>query len=309
MIGYRLAVSSIVLLTAGTAAASTLSLSIEHQTAVDRSGVKPKLLRTVFVDEPIIATVELDVYAVPQLPSTSAHLEALRELPSKAWYEQLTWDIRDSSGTKVALAPRLRSTSFRERSPNAPRPQDRDTSVACSSYHGVFDLEGLVPGDYTIDVRIRGLISPRFPLAVRAGDEAEIRDIYLQGKARKTTDWSQFKALQLERLRLDPSKAAALLELAHRSLEFGTLEETTDYYGRAAITMEQNLREWSKRNPSDARLQAPAVQTSVKQIRSVLRVLPEYFSHRGTWRLTLDSKTGHYVITARDTNRLVRRIE
>jgi hypothetical protein len=144
---------------------------------------------------------------------------------------------------------------------------------------------------------------------VRSGSEPEVRDVYLQEKARNSRDWAEFKALELERVRLDPTKAAALVELAQRSLEFGTLAETTDYFDRAANAMEQNIKEWAKVNPLDARKQAPAVEKTVTQMRALQRVLPEYFANRSQWRVSLDPATSHYVILARDNGRVLRAVE
>lgn len=288
---------------------STLQVSIEHHIAVTSVGGQQTVLRTVFTDEPVVANVLLDVYALPQMPSTSAHLSELQRLMPKDWWQHLQWDIRTSSGAPVNASPRLRSTSVRERGPNARNAADRDTSVPCTSYRAAFDVGRLAPGNYTIRVAIDGLEAPSFPLAVRSGSEPEVRDVYLQEKARKAHDWAEFKALELERVRLDPTKAAALIELAQRSLEFGTLTETTDYFDRATRAMEQNIKEWAKVNPSDAKKQAPAVENTVTQMRALQRVLPEYFANRAQWRVSLDPATSHYVIVARDSGRIVRRVE
>lgn len=301
---------AVALLTVVAAQASTVTLSIDHHVAVAKKGEKRTLLRAAFVEDTVVANVKLDVYALPQLPSTRANLDELKRLSSKTWWQELSWDIVDAAtGKNQSIEPRLVRASVRERGPNAPNATDRDTSVECTTYEGAFDLGRLSPGDYTVRVSIKGLQSPRFPLAVRTGREPEVRDVYLQEKARKTSDWSRFRALQLERVRLDPTKAAALLELAQRSLEFGTLDETNDYFERAAKTMEQNIKDWSKVNPADAKKQAPAVESSVRNIRALQRVLPEYFANRRAWRVSVDGTTGRYVVTTRDTNRIVRRVE
>jgi hypothetical protein len=62
---------------------STLQLSIEHHIAVTSVGGKQAVLRTVFTDEPIVANVLLDVYALSQMPSTSVHLSDLQRLTPK----------------------------------------------------------------------------------------------------------------------------------------------------------------------------------------------------------------------------------
>jgi hypothetical protein len=298
-----------VVLSSGIANASTLTLSIEHHIAVDRAAAKGKLLRAAFTDAPALANIKLDVYALPQLPSTAKHLEQLQRLSPKTWWQELTWSVRGASGNAQQVRPKLLSMSVRRRGPNAPSEADRDTAVECTSYDATFDLGRLSPGDYIVQVAVGDLKSGQFPLAVRTGREPEVRDVYLQEKARETRTWNEFKAIELERLRLDPTKAAALLDLAERSLEFGTLEETKEYFERAATTMEQNIRSWAEKNPADARKQAPAVDHTVRQIRALQRELPEYFRNRQQWRVAIDGTTGKYQIVARDSNRVVRPVQ
>ena len=293
----------------GIASASTLTLSIEHHLAVVHAPAEAKVLRATFTDAPAVATVKLDVYALPQLPSTANHLQELQKLSPKTWWQELDWTVRDTSGKTPPMRPKLLSASVRHRGPNAANETDRDTTVECTSFDATFDLGHLPPGDYFVQVAVRGLESGRFPLAVRTGREPEVRDVYLQEKARAARSWNEFKAIELERVRLDPTKAAALLDLAERSLEFGTLEETNEYFDRAARTMEENIRAWARKNPVDARKQAPAVERTIGQIRALQRELPEYFRNRREWRVTMDATTGSYLIVARGSNKVLRRVQ
>ena len=288
------------------APASTLKVSFEHHLIVVNDGGKRHLLETVFTDEPLVAKVHLDVYTLPQLPASSTHLADLRRLSRTTWWQHLTWRIKNDSGRLVDIRPKVLSAAVRERGPEARNAADRDASVACTSYEGAFELGPLPPGNYSIGADVEGVEAAAFPLAVRTGSEPEVRDVYLQEKARQARNWSQFKSLELERIRLDPTKAAALLDLAHRSLDFGTLEETNAYFDRAARTMQQNVEAWAKLNSADAAKQRPQVDKTVKEIRALQNVLPEYFENRTNWRVTLDAGSGQYVITTRDTNRVVR---
>lgn len=294
-------------LSADAAYSSTISLSLEHDIAVTTDGPKQKLLRTRFTEEPVIAQVKLDVYALPQMPWTGEQLAELQRLDENSWWQQLQWTLRDASGKHRQIQPRLLQSSVRRRGPAAARPEDRDTSVECSTFHGSFDLGRLTPGDYTIEVGVADLRA-QHPLALRTGEEPEVRDVYLRKKAAATKDWLQFKALQLERIERDPKKADALLALAHGSVEHGTLAEAQGYFASAVATMEENMREWATVNPTDATRQAPGVTDMVRRIRALQRVLPEYFAHRRDWRV-VQQPSGGYVITTRDTNQVVRRIE
>jgi len=295
-----------VLLAAVAAQASTLSLSIENHMAVVKVDGKQKVLRTAFTDEALVASVKLDVFAVPRLPSTRAHLDELQQLSPRTWWQELAWDVRTAAGARQQVRPRLMASPMRQRGPNA---RDRDPSAGVASYEASFDIGRLPPGDYSVRLSVHGLESPRFPLSVRTGQEPEVRDVYLQEQARKANEWTEFRAIELERVRLDPTKAAALVDLAHRSLESGTLEETTAYFERASKIMEQNLSDWAKVNPADAKKQAPSVQTMVTQIRALQHVLPDYFAHRKEWRVSIDPATGRYVIASRDTSKVVRAVQ
>ena len=285
--------------------ASTLTLTMEHHASIAQDHGGRRVLRTLFSEEPLVAQVRLDVYAVPQLPYTSSHLTELQALPRQTWDRELNWEVVNSAGLAQRVRPRLLNSAVHDRGPDASNEADR-TAVPCTTYEATFDIGHLPPGDYKVQVSVRGIASGTFPLNVRTGSEPEVRDIYLQEKAKKTRDWDEFKQLQLERLRLDPTKAGALLELAQRSLESGTLDETNGYLGRAATTMEQNMREWAKLNPTDAQKQAPLAERSVAAVRALQRALPEYFAHRAEWHVTTDPTTGAYVIKTRDSDRVVR---
>jgi hypothetical protein len=44
--------------------------------------------------------------------------------------------------------------------------------------------------------------------------------------------------------------------------------------------MERNIQKWAEVNPADAQKQSPEVEKTASQIRGLVQVLPEYFSHR-----------------------------
>ncbi len=296
-------------LVAASGAASTVTVTVDHHMVVTAGAGGQRVLRAVFADEPLLATVSLDVYAVPQLPSTRAHLEALQKLSVDSWWQHLRWDVRDASGHAVDVSPRLMRSGNRKRGPGATELANRDTAVACSSYEAVFDLGPLPPGDFSVTVRVEGLESAPFPVGVRSGTEPEVREFYFAQKARMTSEWSEYKELQLERLRLDPTKAAALMELAERALVSGTEEEAAAYLERAADSMERNLAAWARVNPEDARQQAPSVAHRVAQMRALRAELADLFAHRDVWVIATDPVTGNYVIRSKRDGKMIREVE
>ena len=291
------------------AAASDLRLSIDHYGALVWNAGKPSVLRVRFSEDRVRANLSLDVYEIGGRPSTSVNLAELQRLTDKTWHQKVEWIVRDTRGIPYEVHPIYVRGTVRQRGPGAANASDRDTSVACVTYDGVFDLGTLSPGDYVVVAQLGGLVSKGFPIAIRTGNEPQVRDVYLQEKARRASDWKSFKAIQLERIRLDPTKSPAVLDLAHRSLEFGTLEETSDYFERAATTIERNIAAWTQLNPADAELQRPQAIRMVKDIRSLQRVLPDYFAHRKEWSVMRDPGTGRYVIHERGTRKIVRVIE
>jgi hypothetical protein len=287
--------------------ASELSLGFEHDLAVTQDRSIQKLLRVRFTEDALIADVTLDVYALPGMPWTAEHLATLQRLDERNWWQQLKWELRGADGKPQPLKPRLVTSSARRTGPDAVRPEDQST-VARSTFSAAFDLGTLRPGDYQVKVSVGGLTAPEYPLAIRSGEEPEVRDVYLRKKASRTADWLQFKALQLERIRLDPTKADALLALAQRSIEHGTLEETQRYFDRAVGTMEHNIREFVKVRPKDADQQQASLKDEVRRIRALQRVLPEYFARRSEWRI-IPGVSGTYVVATRNGNKVVKRIE
>ena len=287
--------------------ASVLSLGFDHDIAVTSDNSKQRLLRVRFAEDALTADVTLDVYAIPGMPWTAENLATLQRLDERTWWQQLKWEIRDADGKPQPVKPRLVSNSARRSGPDAVRSDDQ-SAVPRSTFTATFDLGSLRPGDYNVKVSVGGLTAPEYPLAIRSGEEPEVRDVYLRKKASRTADWLQFKALQLERVRLDPTKADALLALANRSVEHGTLEETQRYFDRAVATMEQNVRAWVKSRPKDADQQQASLRADVRRIRALQRVLPEYFARRSEWRI-MPGVSGTYVITTRSGGRVVKRIE
>ena len=287
--------------------ASTLRVSVEHHL----SGYGPvsamKTIRATFTDEPLIADVRLDIYAVPQLASSSRHLDALRALPRDGWWEKLDWQLVDrKSGRKVPSSRwQLISSGAEERGPST---GDHSKTVDVRTLHARFAGPGtLPPGDYELTVTVSGLTSPPFLFGVRTGREDDARDAYLAAKAARATDFQSYRALQLERVRHNPANAAAFLELAERSLEHGTLAETQRYYASAIEAMEL-LLEQQAASPAWVRQQRAEWLPRAQRIRALQRELPEYFSHRHEWRVDQDPASGNYVIRSRRDQRVIREV-
>jgi hypothetical protein len=165
----------------------------------------------------------------------------------------------------------------------------------------------LPPGDYRLGATIAGLSS--VPLVLPSAPDTETtRDAYLAMKAAREPDFNWYWALQLARVKDNPTKVAAYLQLADRSLEHGSLAETMRYFDGAIAAMDRLIEESAALYPAWAKQERAEWAPRAARIRRLQRELPEYFSHRSEWRITTDPATGNYVIRSRRDHRIIREI-
>lgn len=299
----RFRLLSLLLFSAATAAASTLNVEVTTRLVAVGPMPRMRIDRVVFADEPLTVTLNLDVYAVPELPSTKEHLAALQRLTDDDWTKDVVWALRNADETRP-VHPRLLSARVRHMGPGSAEPAAK--RVPFTAYEARFSLPSLGSGTYTLQARVAGLEGASGPFVVATGEEPEYRDAYLDRQASGAQSYAEFRRLQLERLRLDPTKAGALLALAARSLEDGTLEETMDYYNRAVATMEHNVADYARVAPQRAADEQRQLKVDVGHIRALQEMLPSYFAQRTVLRVATDPLTGRYRLVERRTGRVVR---
>lgn len=253
----------------------------------------------VFADERLIADVQLDIYKLPQLPSTADHYSELRELSLTTWLDGVRWSLVAEDGTSIALpSPHVVANSVRHRGPNAELPRDRDATVECTTYTATLDFGPQLAGTYTLSGAIEG-IGSTYRFDVRTGRESAWHDTYLHSKAKQAKAYAEYRQLTLERLRSNPDRLDVVMDLIDRSLEYGTLEETRSYVGRARAIVEERSRKGSSFGDS---------RQSLAYLRDFERQLPEYFGHRGEWKMVRDTDTGKHVIRSRGTRKVVKEV-
>lgn len=295
----RVLLSLLLVIAAGRTTASSLLVSAKHDVLVVQNE-KRQSFRTLFTDDELIVDVTLNVYFLEQLPSSKAHYDELRRLNASSWLEAVKLTLATADGRKTALpSPRIISSSARRRGPGAERAVDRDTSVDMSAYRAALGFGSIPPGDYVLTATVQGLNST-FPFAVRTGSEREFRDHYLRLKATRTSDYSSFRRLQLERRKANPARLDALYALIDRALVNGTLTETTSYFERAIAAANLDLQKTS--DP----VAMARIESGLAELRAVKSVLPEYFGKRDVWMMTRDVKDGHYSIRQRASGAVVR---
>jgi len=285
------------------ASASTLTLTVPHHLIVMHPAgpASTTLLRTLWADEHLIADMQLDVYQLPQMRSTTEHYAELRKLASSSrWLDAVTWSLtrRDTAETVALAVPRALRAAQRERGPHAPVSTDRDTTVPMTSLTTRMDFGTLPVGDYRLTARAAGLASS-FAFSVRTGSEPEVRDEYLRDKASKTHDYAEFRRLELERYERDPSRIDALLDLVDRSLQQGTPAEVRSDFDRAITAYEARRLSFTP----DVAAKAAAY---ISDLRVARDALPEYFQRKAEWTMARDPYSGLYSIRWRATNNVVR---
>jgi hypothetical protein len=280
---------------ASTAAASDLLLKADYH-HVNRADMTA--MAAVFADEHLVTTIRLDVYAVPQLPSTRRSLDDLRKLDASNWLRAIRWSLRDEQGRELAV-PRanLLAASMRQRGPKAPRAADRDVTADCTTFEARLDFGPLPAGDYTLEASIHQLKSA-FPLSIRTGQESDVRETFLEVKAGRASSYSEYRELQLERYRINPSRLDPVFEVIDRALRESTLEETRALFAMALEKMEQ--RRVAATEPAKVQF----FERRVRELRATEHELPEYFNHRTEWAMERTS-AGNYVIRDRKTGTIV----
>ncbi len=298
----RLLTLALLLASSAPLSASDLTLVVRSHPALMPDGAAKQLVNAVFVDDAFMADLQLDVYAVPQLPSTAAHLAALRRLTAQDWLGRVEWQLTRRDGQTVALAaPAVVSNTRRGRGPHAAAEVDRDAAVECTTFRAALKLAPLDPGDYTLTALLDSL-SSHFDFAVRTGKEWEWRDIYLRERAASARSYGQYRAIALERLEADPDRLDVLMDLFDHSLQGGTLDESKSYIDRAKAVV---MRRRQNGSGSDAQ----GLTDAIPYLDQVRAELPDYFAHRDRVTMIRNVTNGKYEIHERRNGALMRVIE
>ena len=92
-------------------AASDLLVKIDHHYVARESDMTP--MPVVFVDEHLVATLKLDVYTVPGMPSSTKSIGQLTRLDESSWLAAVRWVLADSADREIPLAPLILDTKTR----------------------------------------------------------------------------------------------------------------------------------------------------------------------------------------------------
>src|SRR5882724_10771676 len=130
-----------------TANASTLGVTVATRSVAIGPMSRMRIERVAFAGEPLTATVTLDVYAVPALPSTKEHMATLRRLRDDNWTSHLTFEVT-GDGAPRRIAVRTIAAHARHMGPGSSEPAAK--TVPFTAYEGRFALPSLAPGTYSL---------------------------------------------------------------------------------------------------------------------------------------------------------------
>jgi hypothetical protein len=286
----RLAVVAAMALVVTALEASSISVSV---TKYGVQGSKPnRTLLVAFADEPVAVDVTISVDA--DGPT----------LDRKRWWQQFEWVLRDSlARTEQQLPPRSISVVAASRNPMM--------ADSAMQHRGVFRIGKLPPGNYVLRIRGEGLEGSD-AFAIRKGDETPfIKARYLELRADRTKSFHEFKAIQLQRAELEPSRADIWLNLATRSLDHGTQKETDAYYTRAIEIMRRNAAKLPTRSRKEANEIRQRVDLTFAHLHALQAALPYYFANRRRLCVVEEPVDGamHYILKDRrtgDVDRVIR---
>lgn len=269
-----------------TAEASTLEVAVTKYRV--QGSTPTRVLLVAFADQPV--TVEVTV----RLDEKGPILDAAK------WWQQLEWSLRDGAGSERKIAARSIDVVGASRNPMM--------IGSVTQHRGTFSIGKLPAGNYLLRVRTDGFQGSD-SFAIRKGDETPfIKDKYLQLRAERSKSFDDFKSIQLERADLFPNRADIWLELAARSLEQGTQDETARYYGRAIEVMEKNAKVLSTQSRKQAKELRQRVDLTLAHMNALQAALPYYFANRGRLRVSEEEVDGamHYVLKDRRSGQIDR---
>jgi len=284
---------------ASTAVASDLLVKAEHHYVTRESDRAP--MPVVFIDEHLIAKVKLDVYSVPEMLTTGKSLKELRALNENSWLGAVRWALTDSESREIALArPLILNSTIRRRGPNAALAKDRDATVECTTFEARLDFGPLPSGDYKLSATVYGLKSS-FPVFVRTGQEPEVRDTFLELKAKRASSYAEYREYQLERHRLNPELLDPVFHLIDRALVESTLHETQTLF----VVVLEKMRQ--RREAAKEPKMIEFFDMRLRDLAEAQRALPEYFEKRPVWMMVRDAR-GRYSIKDRKSGAIVREL-
>jgi len=272
------------------------------------------LLYVAFDDTPLRADLLLVVVETANHPLSAAELNSLRAMNVASWAQKVRFTVRDAATHRVVQTvdgARLRASNAlrTEEGPHAPRPEFRKAGLDYVTYRATVELRSLVPGDYEIEAALGSLhATDVFNVRGANAPEPKVRAAYLAREASRAQTFEAYKRLQNERLQASPNDASVLLELGHRAMAEGTLEEARRYFDRAVEVMEENVKRNSAQHPNAAKTINTMGQLRVREVRGLQALLPEFFANRGQVRVEQEQIDGRtrWVLKDRATGRMLR---
>lgn len=248
--------------------------------------------RVIFVGTPVKAQVSFVAAALPSAKTGPLSIA----LPSKQWWNELSWEVDRKGAAKADIRPRVTDTP-----PQASELKSGDRLVA----H--FDLGELPPGEYRLRVRLGDVRSDVEWFLVSNGQEnADLRREFARYNVDRSPDKASLQKNLLALAAADPLNASAWIRLGDLALPEGSAEQIRGYYDKAAEVLGQRRERFAAEGQSEV---AAAIENERKMILSVRDAVPAYVANRATTILHPDLEGGrHYVLRERASGRVLRTI-
>ena len=285
----------VALLVAVSAAASELRISVQTQPVSAGEG-KP-LLYVVWHDQPIRLKLVLIASDLRMNPISEDEEAALRRLPAAAWPQQIRLTIRDTETKRVVRtedggATKIVRSTREDHGPNASRKEWLTPGRDYLQYDALVELAPLPPGSYEISAELHGLKHADVFVLSNGTERPELRFAYLGRLAARAGSYEEYKRLQLERANVEPHRAAPLIELGHRAMRDGTLDEANRFFDLAADAFARNVKRQAALYPAKAASFQATTGQALANLRDLQKLLPDYFARRGELRVEQVTRNG-----------------
>jgi hypothetical protein len=272
------------------------------------------LLYVAFDDTPLRADLLLVIAETPNHPLSAAELNSLRGMNEASWAQKVRFTVRDAATHRIVQTvdgARLHASNAlrTEEGPHASRPEFRKAGLDYVTYRATVELRPLVAGDYELEAALGSLhATDVFNVRGANAPEPKVRAAYLAREASRAQTFDAYKRLQTDRLQASPNDATILLELGHRAMAEGTLDEARGYFDRAVAVMQENVKRNSAEHPNAAKAISTIAEQRVREVRGLQALLPEFFANRGQIRVEQEQIDGQtrWVLKDRATGRMIR---
>ena len=267
-------------------------------------GPAPDLVQ--LADEPVRLIVTLRALQVDD----AAYVRA-------SWSDELEWSVTNAEGHTVAVhvssvrrgSERTVDCSYCKHAANA-RSKTQDWRIS----EAFVELEPLGKGQFEIKVSYRDVSAS---VGLGFGDPAFDRSSKLaklhRAASRPGISWEEYRAVQFEKIKLDPGDWTYFWELGWRALRYAPLEEADSYWARCSVLESEFMARMTASADEHERAIASRQQIDFERrqrvISAIRALIPEYYRHRDGHAIDFERNDGVVAIIELPGKSVVRAID